>query len=66
MNYEQGSSQWSKVSGEMKKKWGKLTDEDIKQSQMSPEILAGRLVERYGQKKEEALCDAKHFFSSAT
>jgi uncharacterized protein YjbJ (UPF0337 family) len=64
MNADQVKGNWKKVTGEIKKKWGKLTDDDIKMSEGRADILAGRLQERYGNKKEEANDMVNDFFKN--
>lgn len=45
---------WEQVKGEVQKKWGKLTDDDLDVIKGDAKILAGKLQERYGYSKEEA------------
>ena len=45
---------WEQVKGEVQKKWGKLTDDDLDIIKGDAKILAGKLQERYGYSKEEA------------
>lgn len=54
MNHDTISGQWKQISGEIKKQWGKLTDDDLKVVEGSVEALAGRLQERYGLARDEA------------
>lgn len=54
MNEDRIKGQWKKLSGKIKTKWGKLTDDDLKQQEGNREYLAGCLQERYGIAKEEA------------
>lgn len=62
MNAEQIKGNWKQLTGQVKQKWGKLTDDEITRAEGNAEILAGRLQERYGQKKEEALASVNEFF----
>ncbi len=39
---------WTQFKGEVRKQWGKLTDDDIMQINGDYEKLVGRLQERYG------------------
>ncbi len=64
MNAEQIKGNWKQLAGRVKKKWGKLTDDEITRAEGNAEILAGRLQERYGQKKDEALASVNKFFES--
>jgi uncharacterized protein YjbJ (UPF0337 family) len=45
---------WKQFSGEIRRKWGLLTDDDIEQIQGNREILMGKLQERYGYAQEDA------------
>ncbi|GAF63133.1 CsbD family protein [Alkalihalobacillus trypoxylicola] len=45
---------WNQLKGEAKKKWGKLTDDDIQQVDGDKDKLVGKIQERYGKTKEEA------------
>ena len=45
---------WHQISGSVKKQWGKLTDDDIKQIDGDSERLYGKLQERYGIARDEA------------
>ncbi len=62
MNAEQVKGNWKQLTGQVKQKWGKLTDDEITRAEGNAEILAGRLQERYGQKKEDALASVNEFF----
>ncbi len=54
MNWDQIEGNWKQLSGKVKRKWGKLTDDDITIAKGNRDILAGRLQERYGITREEA------------
>ncbi|NBG87176.1 CsbD family protein [Isachenkonia alkalipeptolytica] len=45
---------WDQITGSMKKRWGKLTDDDLKQIDGNKDRLVGKLKERYGLTKEQA------------
>jgi uncharacterized protein YjbJ (UPF0337 family) len=45
---------WKQFSGEIRRKWGLLTDDDIEQIHGHREILMGKLQERYGYAQEDA------------
>jgi uncharacterized protein YjbJ (UPF0337 family) len=40
--------------GQVKKQWGKITDDDMKSWEGCLDMLAGKVEERYGVAKEEA------------
>ncbi|MBX3199117.1 MAG: CsbD family protein [Labilithrix sp.] len=54
MNWERVEGQWHQLKGELKSKWAKLTDDDLKHVGGKKEQLIGKLQERYGVMKEEA------------
>lgn len=43
------------TEGKMKTQWGKLTDDDIKAAGGQKDQLVGKIQEKYGISKEEAL-----------
>jgi uncharacterized protein YjbJ (UPF0337 family) len=64
MNWEQIQGQWKQLEGEIKMKWGKLTDDDLDFIAGQKEVLIGKIQERYGLKKEEALRQVEEWNSS--
>jgi uncharacterized protein YjbJ (UPF0337 family) len=54
MNWEQAKGQWTQLKGSVRKKWGKLTDDDLDVIAGERERLVGKIQERYGIAKEEA------------
>ncbi len=55
MNTDQFKGKWVQFKGEVKKQWGKLTDDDLKQIEGDYDKFVGRIQERYGDKKEEVM-----------
>jgi len=53
MNEDRLKGKWNQIKGELKKKWGKLTDDDLTYSEGQLEKMMGRIQERTGEKKEE-------------
>jgi uncharacterized protein YjbJ (UPF0337 family) len=53
-SWEQVAGRWKHFSGDVKRKWGKLTDDELTQVNGRREVLAGKLQEKYGIAKEEA------------
>lgn len=64
MNSDKMKGQWKQVIGDIKKRWGKLTDDDLKKAEGNTDILAGIVQERYGQRKEDASNEVKAFFKN--
>jgi len=54
MNWTQIEGKWDQLKGDLKSNWAKLTDDDIKAIGGRIENLMGKLVERYGLKREQA------------
>jgi len=52
--WEQIAGKWKQFAGEVKIKWGKLTDDELMQINGSRDILAGKLQEKYSIAKEQA------------
>ena len=47
------SSQWKQFKGELKRQWGKFTDDDLMQIGGDYDKFMGSMQERYGEQKEE-------------
>jgi uncharacterized protein YjbJ (UPF0337 family) len=54
MNRDTLKGQWTQLKGQLRKQWGKLTDDEVDQIQGNAEILMGKLQERYGYSREQA------------
>lgn len=54
MNEDTIKGQWKQLRGQLKSRWGKLTDDDLTTASGSTEYLAGRIQERYGIARDEA------------
>lgn len=52
--WDQIAGKWKQLKGEVRTRWGELTDDELEQIAGQRDILAGRLQERYGIAKEEA------------
>lgn len=55
MNWDRIEGQWSQVKGKAREQWGKLTDDDVDVIAGKRDQLAGKIQERYGIHKEEAM-----------
>ena len=53
-NWEQVAGKWKQFSGQVKKKWGNLSDDELMQVNGRRDILVGKIQERYGVAREEA------------
>lgn len=54
MNKNTLKGNWNQLKGNVKKQWGKLTDDDIDVIDGNKDILIGKLQEKYGYTVEEA------------
>lgn len=52
---------WKQFKGNIKEKWGKLTEDDLEVADGRREQLVGKLQERYGLLKDEAESQLKAF-----
>ena len=61
MNADVLKGRWNQMKGDVRSKWGKLTDDDMMQIQGDAQKLIGKLQERYGLKREQAEKDLNDF-----
>ncbi len=54
MNRDTLKGQWTQLKGQVRKQWGKLTDDEVDQIRGDSEILMGKLQQRYGYTREQA------------
>lgn len=54
MNKDIVKGNWKQLKGEVQKKWGELTDEDLSKIEGSREKLIGIVQEKYGISQDEA------------
>lgn len=54
MNWDQVAGNWNQFKGQIKEKWGRLTDDDLAMIDGKRDQFIGRVQERYGIAKEEA------------
>jgi uncharacterized protein YjbJ (UPF0337 family) len=53
MNEDILKGQWNQLKGQLRKQWGRLTDDDIDQIKGQRDILLGKLQEYYGKDREQ-------------
>ncbi|MED5611842.1 CsbD family protein [Pseudomonas sp. JH-2] len=61
MNTDVIKGKWKQLSGTLKEKWGKLTDDDLKVADGHAEYLVGKLQERYGWSRDRAEQEVRDF-----
>lgn len=54
MNEDVFEGRWKQWKGDMKRAWGKLTDDDLDRAEGNRDKLLGTLQERYGWAKDKA------------
>ena len=52
MSWDKVEGSWKQLMGNVKERWGKLTDDDLTQIDGKRDQLAGKLQERYGYAKD--------------
>lgn len=53
VNSDQLTGNWKQFKGELKKKWADITDDDLLYIEGHKEKLDGKILERYGDRREE-------------
>jgi uncharacterized protein YjbJ (UPF0337 family) len=64
MSWDKIEGQWKQVTGKIKEKWGKLTDQDLTVIDGKREQLVGKIQEKYGIAKDEAERQVNDFASA--
>jgi uncharacterized protein YjbJ (UPF0337 family) len=64
MNRDTLKGQWKQMKGEIKRRWGKLTDDELDQVEGNFDKLAGRIQERYGYQKDQAEREINEFLTT--
>ena len=54
---------WKQLKGEVKKQWGKLTDDDLASAEGDQDKLLGVLQEKYGYSKDQARKELDRFLN---
>jgi uncharacterized protein YjbJ (UPF0337 family) len=54
MNWDEIEGNWKKFKGDIKERWGRLTDDNLDQIQGRRDKLAGELQRIYGIERDEA------------
>lgn len=61
MNTDVLAGKWKQVQGEIKKQWGKLTDDDLAVVEGQRDKLVGLVQERYGYARDKAEREVDQF-----
>ena len=54
MNWDQVQGKWKQMKGDIRTRWGKLTDDDLHLVGGEKDKFVGLIQERYGIQKDEA------------
>jgi uncharacterized protein YjbJ (UPF0337 family) len=54
MNWDRIQGEWKQLTSQVKTKWGKLTDDDLKVASAKKDDFVGKIQERYGILRDEA------------
>ncbi len=63
MNADVLKGKWHQLKGEVKSKWGQLTDDDLDRVAGDAEKLVGRVQERYGYERDRAKREVDDFIT---
>jgi uncharacterized protein YjbJ (UPF0337 family) len=64
MNKDILKGKWTQMKGDIRGKWGKLTDDDVMQIQGDAEKFIGKLQERYGHTRDQAEKELNDYLDS--
>jgi uncharacterized protein YjbJ (UPF0337 family) len=64
MNWDQIEGKWKQYAGQLIEKWGRLTENDLKEIAGKRDQLIGKIQERYGIAKEEVERQIEEFSRS--
>jgi uncharacterized protein YjbJ (UPF0337 family) len=53
--------QWEELRDDIRRRWGRLTDEDLDEIEGDREVLTAKLQEAYGQSEDEATAEIELF-----
>lgn len=63
MNWDTIEGKWRQIKGDVRVKWGKLTDDDLDVIAGKRDVLVGKLQERYGRDRDEVERDVDDWIS---
>jgi uncharacterized protein YjbJ (UPF0337 family) len=64
LNRDTMSGQWKQIRGDIKSKWGQLTDDDLTRIEGDYEKLVGSIQTRYGHTREQVEREINDFFNT--
>tara|TARA_R110002051_G_scaffold1008_1_gene4872 strand:+ start:5583 stop:5780 length:198 start_codon:yes stop_codon:yes gene_type:complete len=63
MNWDQVEGKWKQMTGNLKAKWGDLTDDDLTEVAGDRQALEGKIQAKYGKSKEQAKEEVDQFLN---
>lgn len=63
MNWDEVEANWLKFRGEVKERWGRLTDDDLDVIAGRRDKLSAEIQKKYAMAREEADREVDEFFS---
>jgi uncharacterized protein YjbJ (UPF0337 family) len=64
MDWNRVEGNWKQFKGQIKEKWGNLTDDDLDRIEGNRDQLEGRIQERYGIAKDQVRKDVDTWLNS--
>ena len=61
MNWDRVQGNWKQFTGQVRERWGDLTDDDLDRIAGNRDQFIGRVQERYGLQRETAERDVDNF-----
>ena len=55
MNWDELEGKWKQITGSVRSRWGKLTDDDVHLIGGKKDQLIGKVQERYGIQKDDSV-----------
>jgi len=65
MNTDIIKGKWNQLKGEMRHRWGKLSEDDLNEVKGDAEKFIGKLQERYGYARDRARKEMDEFMDSS-
>jgi uncharacterized protein YjbJ (UPF0337 family) len=64
MDWNRVEGNWKQIKGQIKEKWGKLTDDDLNVINGKRDQLEGKIQERYGYAKDQTKKDIDDWYNT--
>jgi uncharacterized protein YjbJ (UPF0337 family) len=64
MDWNRVEGNWKQITGKVKEKWGRLTDDDLAMINGNREQLEGKIQERYGIARDQIRKDIDDWYGA--